>query len=421
MEDNIKVGNYIIIQKQNYKKLHKLNKPNSSITLGRDNINLTGIEGCPYFSLFKMVPNGKRGREYRLELTEETINLKDEIDIRASGTDNRNIQDDGRSQKLTHEEIIELTSDASKASDIVETLISNSNTFHNKTGFSQEKYLKKKEKKYFGYIQIIKPNLRIISEVMYRLDPNKIQNIRIDTLSQIMTMSNIHCEGNYLLYDSGSNGLLAAALLSAIGHQTNGKLIHMHPGNMSQKQALLAMNFPEEQYSRCISVNIYSALRQVYQGCDTHKKSEVNGTNENPLKRKAEDDGEHKSKVTKTENDNNKITDNNTEELTITSNISKETSNEVEKPEPKKPKWHYDNIAASELLKENVDGLVIACKEEPQGIFKELMPFVKGGRPFVIYYTAAEPLQQLYMTLKSDPNVVALRLLWNWMRNYQVR
>ncbi|KAJ8734108.1 hypothetical protein PYW07_014659 [Mythimna separata] len=414
MANEVKIGDYIIIQKQNYKKLHKFNKSDSSISLGRDTINLKGLEGSPYFSTFKLLPKtSRKNKEFTIELADEAVKLKDEIDIKVSGNDNRNILDDGRSQKLSAADIETLKSDSNKASDIVETLISNSNTFHNKTEFSQDKYLRKKEKKYFEYFQVVKPNLRIISEIMYKLEPNKIQNLRIDTLSQIITTVNIHCEGNHLLYDSGSNGLVAAALLSVIGQNTTGKLIHMHPGNMSQKQALLAMNFPEEQMSRCVSVNVYSALRQFYQGCDTHKTADTekseNGTEENPLKRKNDDDiEEHQSKKNK-QDDENKPSDN------INTNIDSETPREN-----KKPKWHFDNIAAAELLHKKMDSLVIACKEDPQNIFSELVTFVKPGRPFVIYYNVAEPLQQLYMTLKAQSNVAALKLSCNWMRNYQV-
>uniref|UniRef100_A0A2A4K145 tRNA (adenine(58)-N(1))-methyltransferase non-catalytic subunit TRM6 n=1 Tax=Heliothis virescens TaxID=7102 RepID=A0A2A4K145_HELVI len=411
MSYEVKIGDYVVIQKQNYKKLHKFNKSDSSISLGRDTINLKGLEGSPYFSVFKMIPKtSKKNREFTVELAEEAVKLKDEIDIKVSGNDNRNIVDDGRSQKLTAADIETLKSDSNKASDIVETLISNSNTFHNKTEFSQDKYLRKKERKYFEYFQVLKPNLRIISEIMYKLEPNKIQNLRCDTLSQIITLVNIHCEGNHLLYDSGSNGLVAAALLSAIGANTNGKLIHMHPGNMSQKQALLAMNFPEEQMNRCVSVNVYSALRQFYQGCDTNTVSPVSNENsaeQNSMKRKNDDSSEESQRKKIKQSDNGDET-----------NINDVN---IELPrENKKPKWHFDNIAASEILHKKMDSLVIACKEDPQNIFNELVAFVKPGRPFVIYYNVAEPLQQLFMTLKTQSNVAALKLTCNWMRNYQV-
>lgn len=454
-DNYIQVGCYIVIQKHNFKKIHKFNKPDSTISIGRDGVNLEGIVGYPYFSMFKMVPKGKRGREFCLEWTNEALELKDEIEIKASGEDNRDIVDDGKSQKLTADEIRELATDANRASDIVETLITNSNTFHNKTEYAQEKYLKKKEKKYSEYLQIVRPNLRLIADIMYRLEPGKIQQIRFDTLSQIMTYSNVQSEGVHLLYDSGSNGLMAAALLSLIGEETDGKLVHMHPGNMSQKQALLAMNFPEEQYGRCMSVNIYSVLRQVYQGCDTHKEKTTNNISETctetdteSLKRKADQKNiEHKSKIAKTEenqdvstldtqpiNDDLIVTNTDKEMRVVDQKTAVETvnvgdasgntqaneNNHKEFSEPKKPKWHYDNIIAAELLSHKVDSLVIACKEDTLNIFNELLKFVKPSRPFVVYYPVAEPLQSMYVALKTNPRVCALKLSCNWMRNYQV-
>lgn len=412
----IKIGDYIIIQKQSYRKLHKYNKEDSNITLGRDTICLKGIEGCPYYSIFKLLPKSlKKNNEYTIELAEEAVNLKDELEIKTSGYDNRNIFDDGNSQKLTAADIDTLKSDSQKASDIVGTLITNSKTFLNKTEYSQDKYLKKKEKKYFEYFQILKPNIRIISEVMYRLDAAKIQNLRMDTLSQMITISNIHSEGNHLLYDSGSNGLIAAALLSVIGHQTNGKLVHMHPGNMSQKQALLALNLPEEQMNRCISVNVYSVLRQFYQGCDTNIVSNATSTDESELKRKCDDETtENAAKKPKL------VDERDTDELSV-DDVTDKFSNNSDRPRvPKTPKWHGDNIAASEMLHDKMDSLIIACKEDPQNIFNELVTFVKPGRPFVVYHIVAEPLQQLYMLLKSQSNVSALKLTCNWLRNYQV-
>ncbi|XP_045761615.1 tRNA (adenine(58)-N(1))-methyltransferase non-catalytic subunit TRM6 isoform X2 [Maniola jurtina] len=382
----------------------------------------------------------KRRKEFDLELTEEAANLIEEIGLKASGAsmsgaDNRNIYDDGQSQKLSATEISDLKSDSTRASDIVETLITNSNTFHNKTEFSQEKYLKKKEKKYFEYIQILRPNLRIITEILYKLDPSKVQGIRIDTLSQIITLSNISSEGNHLLYDSGSNGLLAAALLSTMGSEATGKLIQMHPGNMSQKQALLAMNFDPDHLKKCLSVNVYSVLRQVYQGCDTHTQQECEAVleSESNLKRKASECIKHLSKIPKIDESQiidceikdgdhgaNEMLVPKIDESQIIGSEIKDGDTDASDMFRKKPKWHFDNIAASEILTNKVDSLVIVSKEDPQNIFLELVPFVKPGRPFVIYYSVAEPLQSLYMTLKSMSNMAALRLTCNWLRNYQI-
>lgn len=153
-----------------------------------------------------------------------------------------------------------------ESSKIIEKLVENSKTFHTRTEYSQDKYLLKKEKKYFEFVQIRQPTIRLMADIFYRQDADKVLGIRVDTLSQIISYSGVCGFGNFLLYESGTNGLLPAAMLNSMGAETDATLVHMHPGNVPQKQALLALKLPVEQQQRCISVNLYSVLRQYYQG-----------------------------------------------------------------------------------------------------------------------------------------------------------
>lgn len=153
-----------------------------------------------------------------------------------------------------------------ESSKIIEKLVENSKTFHTRTEYSQDKYLLKKEKKYFEFVQIRQPTIRLMVDIFHRQDADKIMGIRVDTLSQIISYSGISGFGSYLLYESGTNGLLPAAMLNSMGAATDATLVHMHPGNVPQKQAVLALKLPLEQQQRCISVNLYSVLREFYQG-----------------------------------------------------------------------------------------------------------------------------------------------------------
>lgn len=336
-----------------------------------------------------MVPKGDpKKRQYTLEVCDEVPeDVKQVLNHTTPGIDNRDIRDDGFSQNLTREELEEMRYvKGTSSKEIVEQLVENSKTFTSKTQFAQEKYLKKKEKKYFEYIQIRRPTIRHLAEYYFRQEPEKIMNLRKDSLSQILSYANISSSGNFLLYESGSNGLLPAAILNAIGDGTGGRLVHMHPGNLSSKQAVLAMNFPSEQLERCVAVNIYSALRTFYQG-ETLENSE-----------------EPPQKIRKLETDEN----------------TESGSNGVEQRELKKPKWMFDNLAACELMKEKFDGLVIASREHPTNILNALLPFVKPSRPVVVYNQSREVLADLYVELKSGSKITAVRLTSNWLRNYQV-
>ncbi|KAJ8977575.1 hypothetical protein NQ317_016101 [Molorchus minor] len=243
--------------------------------------------------------------------------------------------------------------------------------------------------------------------MFHRQDPTKILGMRIDDLSQMLTYANIHPEGNHLLYDSGTSGLMPAAIMSAIGYNTKGFLIHTHPGNECQKSAFIAMQFPQEQTERCINVNLYSVLRCFYQN-----KAEY-------------------SKHNKKDNSSEKELSNQNETSSGNSENAKgHDYNDTSEPSAKKPKiedvtsqkkqWQIDNEAACRILEKKVDSLIITAKEHPVNIVKELIQFLNDGRSFVVFGSLKEPLQDLYLYLKSRADIVSIKLSNNFMRYYQV-
>ncbi|KAL5279066.1 TRMT6 family protein [Megaselia abdita] len=395
----IKIGDFIILQRQKYMKLHKFGNIESSAALGKDQLELRNIEGHPYCSTFKMIPKETRGRQRITAL--ELCSDKDMQDIRdimnnaESGADNRNIKDDGGSQKLGNEEILKLREDIGDSKKIIGTLVENSTSFQSKTVYSQEKYLKRKEKKYFEYVQIRQPSIRMLAEIFYRQDPDKIMGLRIDSLSQIISYSDVNAFGKFLLFESGTNGLLPAAFLNAIGSGTKGKLVHMHPGNVPQKQAIQALNLPQEQLDRCVSVNIYSVLREFYQGKEEEKANVEEETEESAAKRPKLEEGE-----------------NNTDE--------KSKSDEKVKPDEKSQKWKLENKKACDLMKEKFDSLIVVSRDHPLNIVKELLQFIKPGRPVIVFNLSKELLMEMYVELKMLSTVTNLHLTSNWMRYYQI-
>lgn len=149
-DETIKVGHFVIIQRQKYTKLFKFNNLTAQTGLGKDQVKLRNIDGHPYSTTFKMIQNSEFGKKFiDLEPCMDVSSLKDAINITESGTDNRNLIMDSDTQALKQDDIAKLRDSGSSTSEIVGTIIENSKTFTSKTGYSQEKYLKKKEKKYF--------------------------------------------------------------------------------------------------------------------------------------------------------------------------------------------------------------------------------------------------------------------------------
>ncbi|XP_055386377.1 tRNA (adenine(58)-N(1))-methyltransferase non-catalytic subunit TRM6 [Condylostylus longicornis] len=411
MDENppqIKVGDYIIIQRQKYIKLHKFSSLESTAALANEQLELRNIEGKLYYSTFKMIVQDKKGghggkkRLNSLELCTENEmrNIREILNIQECGEDNRNITASGNAQNLKSDDIYKLKDECSGSAEILEKIVENSKSFASKTEYSQEKYLKKKEKKYFEFVQIRQPTIRLLAEIFYRLDPDKVMGIRMDTLSQIISYSGICGFGKFLLYESGTNGLLPAAFLNSMGVGTEAQLVHMHPGNICQKQGILAMNFPTELLDRCISVNIYSVLREYFQNASNSNSSdESNQISEPPFK---------KQKMEK-ENTENGVTKKSLDVLI------------EEKTEPQKvPQWHIANQNACELIKEKFDSLIIASKEHPSNILKTLLPFLKPSRPVVIFNLSKEILAELYVELKTHSKVTDLHLTSTWLRYLQI-
>lgn len=151
-DENIKVGDYIIIQRQKYMKLFKFNNLDAVAALGKEQVELKNINEQPFFTTFKMIPKTvNRKRFVTLEPCADVNSLKESISvsITESGVDNRNLISDHSAQLLKQDDIEKLRESGSSSSEIVGQIIENSKTFAGKTEFSQEKFLKKKEKKYF--------------------------------------------------------------------------------------------------------------------------------------------------------------------------------------------------------------------------------------------------------------------------------
>lgn len=480
-EDVIKAGCHVIVKKQKYSKVYKVSS-NGVLMLGKDEIEMQEIIGKPYWTTFEMVPLKSNKRTFKLKAIQEAESWDDLKNTLSSGADNRDITDDGTSQKLSKEEILQLQESGKSGKEIIGTLIENSKSFLAKTEYSQEKYIKKKEKKYFRYLVICKPTILSLHEVYFRQDHTRIGGLRMDALSQILSYSDIQSDGLYILYDSGSQGLPAAAMVHRIGTNTTGIVINMHPGNIPQLAIIQAMNFPKEQTDRHITVNIYSFLRLYYQKgpellndvspCETvltpttsHlENNQISSSDDNRKQEiKVEDnieiakinqltDGNANEATSKEvldtsiyKNFQNKKEDINTfsqdtvnhhininkfqclerkakeEEIENKQVLKRKLDDAIETDAIKKPKWLLDTEYALDLLKgSKARGLVIVAKEHPLNIIKSLMPFLGASRPFVIFHVYREPLQETYIALKQTQNVVNLRLFSNFLRSYQV-
>ncbi|XP_011643135.1 tRNA (adenine(58)-N(1))-methyltransferase non-catalytic subunit TRM6 [Pogonomyrmex barbatus] len=438
-ENVITVGMHVIVKKQDFSKVYKVTE-DGILMLGKNQkVEMCEIVGKPFWSTFEMVPVRGSKDTFTLkhvERAESWDDLKGEL----SGWDNRFITDDGMSQQLSKKEILQLRDAGKSGKEITGSLIENSKSFAAKTEYSQEKYIKKKERKYSRFLTICRTSIVSLHEVYFKQKHEKIGGLRMDALAQMLSYSDVQSDGLHMLYDSGCQGLPAAAMLNRIGANTNGYLINLHPGNMPQIAFVQAMNFPQELRDRHIAANIYSFLRLHYQGEENILNSISNTSKETVNNVVKSQDTEKLMENPEKEIKNNEVSDNTEAEvktdakedgMLFACDIEENTStlkrkleseeSETETTPPKKPKWFLETKRAVDLLNSSkARGLTIVAKEHPLNIATALLPFLGASRPFVIFHAYREPLQETYMELKQKYSVINLKLFTNFLRSYQV-
>lgn len=381
LENVISSGHYLIINKNETYLIHQISNK-AVLKLGRDIIDLKAAIGQSYSSTYKLEPTPEKKRHYTLVICNDN-QVCNQWETNGCGTDNKLITDDSSSQLLSTDEIIALKESGETGQNIVERLLENSKTFQLKTEYAQEKYLKKKAKKYCDYLTIFKPTIRLITDILYKQQaiPKTIA-IRFDTLAQILCRVNLDPGGKYLLYENGSQGLIQAALLNQL--HSDGCLVHIFSSTTEQNalKAVKAMNFSETKTQQILTVNLDEILSP---------KSE-----KDPLEEKDKEDISNSLDGKKRKSD--------------------ETYSQIKKKH--RPISSMDGL--NFINSNKFDGLIVVCREEPTEFVKTLLPYLSLSRPFVVYSAYREMLVALYAEFKIRRDVVFLRLTDSFMRYHQV-
>lgn len=417
---------------------------------GQFTLNLDGALGCPFGSSFRM--DRVSNKMFSITKAENPVTSLDIV--MEGGVDNRDLQDDGRSQKLTPDEIIKLKNKGLTGKEVIQVITENSSTFKDKTIYSQEKYVNKKQKKYGETITIHRPTIRLLNDMYYTQDPLKIANLRIDTLSQLLCHSNVQAGGNFAVFESGSQGLVTAAMLQRMG--TTGHLVQVYHGAHPQREAVDLMNFSEEELLVLSFINV-TKLPEAPQRdslaattntntnttvtTTTTTTAESMDTNEEEETRKEEiphssksDEQNHTNEDSKEnliQKDKEKFDSESQEnkDQQVNGKKSDEQGQEIQKggEQAKKPlrprkfvRTQVEDISmSSSVLAQGIMGLVVACRQYPNDVVKEMMPFLHPGHSFVVFSPYKEPLMELYSEVRTLGGT-NMRLSETWLRHYQV-
>ncbi|XP_003440847.1 tRNA (adenine(58)-N(1))-methyltransferase non-catalytic subunit TRM6 [Oreochromis niloticus] len=410
----IKEGDYVVLKRGEIFKAVQI-QPRKKVIFEKQWIFLDNAVGQLYSTTFEILSGGNL----------KPHELKDSaspLDAVEAGTDNRNIVDDGKSQKLTRDDIEALKEKGLKGQDIIKKLVDNHATFGDKTEYSQVKYIKKKKKKYENTVMILKPSCRILAMMYHGREPGKICHLRYDTLAQMLTLANIHAGSKVLVFETCA-GLVLGSIMERMGGY--GSVIQMYPGGGPVRAGVESFGFPAHFHDTLHEFPICHVNALLAGTLDTSAKDP---TAENADEKQLNLAAEKEQKQPEAEEQGTP------EEESMETNTGDDAGQDVEKTEKDKLKEAKAQVkklrleekqrrlaATAALLKgRNADGLVIASRFHPCPVLLGLLKFLSPSRPFVVYSQYIEPLVECFKKLRECGGTVNLRLTDTWMRHYQV-
>ncbi|XP_022621439.1 tRNA (adenine(58)-N(1))-methyltransferase non-catalytic subunit TRM6 [Seriola dumerili] len=407
----IKEGDYVVLKRGDIYKAMQI-QPRKKVIFEKQWFFLDNAVDHLYSTTFEIMSGGT----LQPKKPKDTASSND---AKEAGTDNRNIVDDGKSQKLTRDDIETFKEQGLKDQEIIQQLIENSTTFRDKTEYAQAKYIKKKKKKYENTVTILKPSCRILAMMYHGREPGKICHLRYDTLAQMLTLANIHAGSKVLVFDTCA-GLVLGAVMERMGGY--GSVIQMYPGGGPVRAGVESFGFPAHfhdmlhEFPIChVNPLLAGTLDTTAKDPNADEKQSNKATEEEQNQPKAEQQGSP-------------------EERSMETNAGDDAGQEQEKKEKEKRKEakaqekkvkleeKRKKLAAAAALLEsrNADGLVIASRFHPCPVLMGLLKFLSPSRPFVVYSQYKEPLIECYTKLREHGGTVNLRLTDTWLRHYQV-
>ncbi|KFP48336.1 tRNA (adenine(58)-N(1))-methyltransferase non-catalytic subunit TRM6, partial [Cathartes aura] len=288
--------------------------------------------------------------------------------------------------------------------EIVQQLIENSTTFRDKTEFAQDKYIKKKKKKYEAVITIVKPSTRILSTMYYAREPGKINHLRYDTLAQMLTLGNIRA-GNKMIVMETCAGLVLGAVMERMGGY--GSIIQMYPGGGPVRAATSCFGFPKLFFDNLHEFPL-SKVDSLLSGTFSTEtlpsepednalvEEESNGlTDEKQTSlQETEEESTTEAAMEINQTEEQETMDVNAEDVEFKENKEKENVREKQRKQWERRKKLIETAAL--LREKNADGLIVASKFHPTPLLLSLLEFVAPSRPFVVYCQYKEVNQVCY-------------------------
>ncbi|KAJ7654815.1 Gcd10p family-domain-containing protein [Mycena rosella] len=362
-EQTVQSGNTILLRLPNGDTKAVKTDKDSTISLGRLGVfHANDLLNEPF------------GRTY--DIVDKKLKLvppRTLAEVEDTDATNELINDGEFVQPLTLEEIQALKQSGTHASEIIKMQIEQHANYSLKTEYSKEKYKKRKEAKYSKAFTTIEPTLFNVCEYWFKKDQNRIRDIRVDALSQILNMANIRPGGRYLAVDDAS-GLVVSGILERMGGL--GRLITIcNTDSPPSYPVMVHMNFKNETVAPVLSSLNWATAQPDHTPLVA------------PIDVPAEE--------IKSDRQQSRI------------NKRKAASDLL-------------NRTREELFAGEFDALIVASEYEPFSIVERLVPYVAGSGSIVVQSPYAQILSELHTKIRALPGYLCPSVTEVWLRRYQV-
>ena len=315
--------------------------------------------------------------------------------------DNRGFNDTNTSQKLKDSDIKKMRSAGATGEDIIKTLIANSDTWTTKTEFSQEKWLKKKQRKYMKKMRVVKCTPATLCEVYHLKSRDKICHLRPDSLSQLLSCSSVYPGCRVLVIDSAI-GLVVGSV--AYRMRGEGQILAMYPGQQPHFDLVAALNLDEQSTDiiHPVPSNELAAAGHDVRTGGFRDILEIVPEEDAVAAPPPDDLPDHKS---------DEQTQTQTQHTPAPCTRSRAYNRSGRHP--------LDMRRSRQALREGIDALVICTRFDPLPIVKEAIVLLLPSAPFAIFFEFLEPLVEVYLYLVENQLALRLTLGDTWAREFQ--
>ncbi|CAI4051853.1 hypothetical protein SUVZ_14G2590 [Saccharomyces uvarum] len=417
----IDFNQYVIVRlpSKNYKIVEL--KPNTSISLGKFGaFEVNDIIGYPFGLTFEIYYDNEESTDVgktdskpknkipigKVRLLSEEVkdesNDKDDSpsepplstkeksisvelsNINSSATNQNLVNMGSKAQELTIGEIEKMKQESLSSKEIIDKIIKSHKSFHNKTVYSQEKYLNRKKQKFAKYFTVeYLSSSNLLQFLIDKGDIQRILDMSQESMGMLLNLGNIQPNGNYLCMDE-TGGLLVYFLMERMfggdnESKSKGKVVVIHENEHANLDLLKFANYSEKfikEHVHTISLLDFfepPTLEEIQERFTPLPKEEaraLKGGKKNSYYRRL--------------------------------------------------RWYNTQLQVMELTgKFLYDGLVVATTLHLPTVVPKLAEKVHGSRPIVCYGQFKETLLELAHTLYSDLRFLAPSILEVRCRPYQ--